>query len=33
MKEIFGENQILNLLMKMNYKFYLKKNLKVKEVE
>ena len=33
MKEIFGENQILNLLTKVNWKFCLKKNLKVKEVE
>ena len=33
MKEIFGEKQILNLLMKMNQKSCLRKNLKVKEVE
>ena len=33
MKEIFGENQTLNSLMKMNQKSCLKKHLKVKEVE
>ena len=33
MKEIFGENKILNSLVKMNQKSYLRKNLKVKEVE
>tara|TARA_B100001123_G_scaffold373313_1_gene437821 strand:+ start:417 stop:560 length:144 start_codon:yes stop_codon:yes gene_type:complete len=33
MKEMFGENQILNLLAKVNWKSYLKINLRVKEEE
>ena len=33
MKEIFGENKILILITKVNWKFFLKKNLKVKEEE
>ena len=33
MREIFGEKQILNLLIKMNQKSYSKKNLKAKEEE
>ena len=33
MKGILGENEILNLSIKMNYKFYLRKSLKVKGVE